>query len=188
VAVAPARHLFTVEEWDRLGRLGFFGEDDRVELIDGEIVDMTPIGDGHAACVARLTRLFSAQVAEDAVVWVQNPIRVSDRSEPQPDLALLRFRTDFYASGKPGPADVQLVVEVAETSLEYDRDRKGRLYSPAGLPEYWLVDLTANEVLVLTDPGSDGYRTSAVSPPGDTLRSRLLEQVEVRVSGMLGPS
>lgn len=183
--LAPAQHRFTVEEWDRLGQLGFFGEDDRVELVDGEIVDMTPIGDRHAACVIRLTRLFSAQVGDDALVSVQGPVRLSEHSEPQPDLALLRFRDDDYASAKPTSSDVLLVVEVADTSLRYDRDRKASLYGRSGIPECWVVDLTSDQVLVFTQPSPDGYQTSVVSRPGEMLVPQLLPAVTMATSAVL---
>ena len=114
-----------------MARAGILREDDRVELLDGEILEMTPIGSRHAACVDRLNQLFSDQVRRRAIVRIQNPIRLSERSEPQPDLTLLRPRPDFYAQAHPGPGDVLLVVEVAETSADVDRDVKVPLYSAA---------------------------------------------------------
>jgi len=184
---APTPHRFTVDEWHELGRLGFFHEEARVELIEGEIFDMPPIGDRHAACVAHLNRLAVTTTGDDAVVWVQNPIRPSYYSEPEPDLALLAFRDDFYASGKPLPADTLLVVEVANSSLPFDRDRKGPMYAKAGIPEYWIVDLAHDVVLVFTDPGPDGYQTSSTARPGDVLVPRALPQVTFAVAEILGP-
>lgn len=118
MAVRLLRRSFTVEEYYRMAQAGILTEDDRVELIEGEIIKMTPLGSRHAACVDRLTQLFSARIRGQAIVRVQNPIRLSERSEPQPDLALLRFRPDFYATAHPGPQDVLMVVEVAETSVD----------------------------------------------------------------------
>ncbi|HVX20142.1 MAG TPA: Uma2 family endonuclease [Acidimicrobiales bacterium] len=184
---APTPHRFTVDEWDELGRLGFFLEEARVELIEGAIVDMPPIGDRHAACVARFNRLAVTRAGDGAVVWVQNPIRPSYYSEPEPDLALLLPRDDFYASGKPGPADVLLVVEVAQSTLAFDRDRKGPMYAAAGIPEYWIVDVAHDVVLVFTDPGPDGYRTASTARPGDTVAPRALPQVAFAVAEILGP-
>jgi Uma2 family endonuclease len=186
ISGAPTRHRFTVDEWDELGRLGFFHEEARVELIEGEIIDMPPIGDRHAACVARLNRLTVTRAGDSAVVWVQNPIRPSHYSEPEPDLALLLPRDDFYAAGKPGPADVLLVVEVAHSTLAFDRDRKGPVYAAAGIPEYWIVDVAHEVVLVFTDPGPDGYRTSTTARPGDTLVPRSLPQVTFTIAEILG--
>ncbi len=183
---APTRHRFTVDEWDELDRLGFFHEEARVELIEGEIIDMAPIGDRHAACVDRLTRLAVLRADGLATVRVQGPVRPSRYSEPQPDVALLVLRDDFYATGKPGPADTLLVVEVADTTLAFDRDRKGPMYAAAGLPEYWVVDVANEVVLVFTDPGPDGYRTSSTARTGDSLVPRALPQVTFTVAEVLG--
>ncbi|HEX4081920.1 MAG TPA: Uma2 family endonuclease [Acidimicrobiales bacterium] len=186
ISGAPTRHRFTVDEWDELGRLGFFHEEARVELVDGEIIDMAPIGDPHAACVDRLTRLAVIRTDGLAIVRVQGPIRPSRYSEPQPDLALLAPRDDFYASGKPGPTEVLLVVEVADSTLAFDRGRKGPVYAAAGIPEYWIVNVNGAVVEVLTDPGPDGYRTSTTARPGDTLAPRSLPQVALTVAEILG--
>ncbi len=128
------RRPFTVAEYHRMAEAGVLGEDDRVELLEGEIVQMTPIGSRHAACVARLTHLFVDRLQGRAQVNVQNPVHLSERSEPQPDLALLRPRPDFYARAHPGPADVLLLVEVAETSSDVDWTVKIPLYAGAGVP------------------------------------------------------
>lgn len=155
----PVRLLkrrFTVDEYHRMARAGILSEDDRVELVEGEIVEMAPIGSRHAACVGRLTALFSAAQTA-AIVWVQNSIRLGRRSEPQPDLTLLRPRADFYASGHPGPQDVLLVVEVAETSADADREVKVPLYARAGVLEAWLVDLDRGVVEVHRRPSPERY-------------------------------
>lgn len=149
------RH-FTVEEYHRMAQAGILSEDDRVELVEGEIVEMVPIGSRHAACVGRLTALFSA-AQTGGIVWVQNPIRLGEHSEPQPDLTLLRPRGDFYASGHPGPQDVLLVVEVAETSADADREVKVPLYARAGVLEAWVVDLHGEVVEVYRKPSPEGY-------------------------------
>ncbi|MGH9068684.1 MAG: Uma2 family endonuclease [Acidimicrobiales bacterium] len=158
-AVGVRRHLFTVEEWHRMGEAGLFGEDDRVELLDGEVVDMSPIGLRHAACVKRLNQHLMRLVEGRAIVSVQDPLRLDDRSEPLPDVALLRPRADFYVSAHPVPGDTLVAIEVADTSLVYDRDRKAPHYAASGVPETWVVDLTGRQVLVMTDPGPDGYGT-----------------------------
>jgi len=124
MAAPLVRHRFTVEEYHRMGQAGILSEDDRVELIEGEIVEMAPVGSRHAACVKRLNALLSRRAGGRALVSVQDPIRLGEHSEPQPDLALLKPREDFYAAAHPGPEDVLLVIEVAETSLEYDREVK----------------------------------------------------------------
>ena len=154
---APVRYAFTTDDWRRMGEAGLFGEDDRVELLDGEVVAMSPIGSGQAACVKRLARLLSRSVGDRAILSVQDPVRLDRHSEPQPDLALLRPRPDFYAAAHPGSADILLLVEVAETSLSFDRDQKAGLYARSGVPVTWVVDLAGQEVLVLSRPGPNGY-------------------------------
>src|SRR6184192_4545534 len=132
---------FSVDEYDRMGRAGVFHEDDRMELLDGQIVEMSPIGPGHAGCVRALTSLLTRLVAGRALVSVQNPVRLGEHSEPQPDVALLVPRADAYRTAHPQPKDVLLVIEVADASLEHDRDVKVPLYAAAGVPEVWLVNL-----------------------------------------------
>ena len=180
------KRLFTVEEYHRMAQAKILGEDDRVELIEGEIVEMTPIGSRHAAIVGRLTHLFSEQVGRKAIVWVQNPIRLGEHSEPQPDISLLKPKDDFYASAHPGPEDVLLLVEVSETSAEYDREVKLPLYARFGIPEVWLVDLEGKAIEVYRDPSSEGYRE--VQTPGyDAILSPdFLPELKIPVREILG--
>ena len=152
-----SRRLFTADEYHKLGDAGVLSEDDRVELIDGELVEMSPIGRRHAACVNRLTRIFTRFVGDSSIVSVQNPLALVQRSEPQPDVMLLRPRADFYASGHPGPSDVLLIIEVAESSVEFDREVKIPRYAETGVIEVWLVDLTAGEILIHRNPAAGGY-------------------------------
>ena len=158
MAIQLVRHRFTAEEYHQMAQAGILHEDDQVELLEGEIVEMAPIGSRHAACVARLTQVFSQRLTGRAIVWVQNPIRLSEHSEPQPDLTLLRPRPDFYATAHPEPEDVLLVVEVAQTSEDYDRDVKIPIYARYGISEVWLVDLAGESVEVNRMPGPEGYR------------------------------
>lgn len=151
------RYRFTVDEYHRLAETGILGEEDRVELIDGEIVMMTPMGSRHAACLARLTQLLVELADGAAIVRVQSPVELDGRSEPEPDLALARPRADFYTSGHPRPADLLLVVEVADSSLGYDRDVKLPLYGTAGVPELWIVDLGRGCVDAYRGPFAGGY-------------------------------
>ena len=141
-----------------------FEPDDRVELVDGEVVKMSPIGTRHAACVMRLTHLMMP-VGERAIVSVQHPVQVGDFSEPEPDLALVQWRDDFYADHHPTPPDIHLVVEVADTSLRHDLLRKAPLYIAGGVPEVWVVDLVA-EVVHVTRGGTTSRlgRGDAISP------------------------
>jgi len=160
MSVRLLRRRFTVDDYHRMVEAGILSDDDRVELIDGEIIEMVAIGSRHAACVDRLARLCSAGVRNRAIVRVQNPILLSEHSEPQPDLALLRPRRDFYAAGHPGPQDILLVVEVADTSAETDREIKLPLYARAGIPEVWVVALAETHVEAHRKPSPGGYRTS----------------------------
>jgi Uma2 family endonuclease len=137
MALQVSRRLFTVHEYDQMVQAGILHEDDRVELIEGEIIEMAAIGSRHAACVNRLVQLFVMHVAGQAIVHAQNPIRLSERTEPEPDLSLLKPRPDFYAAGHPGPQDVLLVIEVADSSIGFDREIKIPLYARAGIPEVW---------------------------------------------------
>jgi hypothetical protein len=151
------RRRFTVEEYYRMGEAGILGPAERVELIEGEIVNKPVIGPRHAACVAELTRRFVLAAGERAVLWPQNPITISRDSVPEPDIALLRPRRDHYASDVVRPQDVLLVVEVADTSYRYDRDVKLRLYARAGITESWIVDLEHDGVEVFRQPGPSDY-------------------------------
>ncbi len=186
MSIQLARRLFTVEEYHQMTRAGIFTEDDRVELIEGEIVEMTPIGSHHAACVRRLNRLFSQQIGERAFVSVQDPIQIGKHSEPQPDLALLRPHQDFYASAHPTPHDILLLIEVADSSLEYDREIKVPLYARAGIPEVWLVDLPEDRVLVYRQPAAQGYQEIGQVGRGEHLTPEAFPDLIVPVHEMLG--
>ena len=151
------RYRFDVDEYARMGEAGIFTEDDRVELIDGEVREMTPIGPPHAGIVNRLNELLVTHLAGRAAVIVQNPIRLDRHTEPQPDLVVARRRKGFYTDRHPEPGDVLVVIEVADSSLRYDRTEKAPRYGRAGIPETWLVDVGAGAVTVYSDPGPEGY-------------------------------
>lgn len=185
MAVDLKRRRFNADEYERMGRAGILGEDDRVELIDGEIVEMTPIGLRHADCVNRINSSLVLAFNDVAVILVQNPIRPSDRSEPQPDLALVRRRGGLYASSHPRPADILLVAEVADTSLEYDRRVKVPLYARAGIPEVWLVDLNQETVTAYRDPRRGNYRTAHVVRRGDELAPSAFPDLVLSVADLL---
>jgi Uma2 family endonuclease len=140
-----------------MGEAGILGEEARVELIEGELIDMAPIGSRHAGTVDRLARLFFERVTT-AIVRIQNPIVLGEHSELEPDLTLLRSRDDFYTSAHPGAADVLLLVEVMDTSARYDREVKIPLYARAGIPEVWLIDLQQGWIEIYLRPSPNGYR------------------------------
>jgi Uma2 family endonuclease len=168
-----ARRHFNVAEYYRMAQAGIFSEDDRVELIEGEIIEISPIGIGHASCVDRLVTLLAEQVGRRAIVRVQNPVRLDEFSEPQPDIALLKWRDDFYSARHPLPPDVWLIAEVAETSAAYDRKVKVPLYARAGIPEVWLIDLAQDVIEVYNQPVNGVYQMLAKMRRGDALVSGL---------------
>jgi len=176
---------FTVEEYHKLAEVGILSEDDRVELIEGEIVVNSPIGSQHAACVNRLNRILSHKVRDQAIVSVQNPIHLSEHSEPQPDLALLRPHPDFYADQHPGPPDVLLVIEVAETSQEYDKSVKLPLYARHGVPEVWLVDLARRRIEVHKKPQGERYMNVQEVKGGEAIAPEALPELEVSAEEIL---
>ena len=178
------RHLFTVDEFARMGEAGVFAEDDRVELIDGEIREMTPIGPTHAVVVNLLAELLITRLAGRAYVSIRNPVRLDRHTEPQPDLAVARRRLDAYASRHPEAGDLLLVIEVADSSLRYDRVEKVPRYGGAGIPETWLVDLAAETVAVYTDLGRAGYAREQVRQRGDTIAATGVPELRLHVDEM----
>jgi Uma2 family endonuclease len=182
------RRRFTVAEYHRMAEAGILTEDDRVELIAGEIVEMSPIGSRHATVVKRGNRLFSRAVGDRALVSVQDPVDLDPYDEPQPDLALLRPRPDDYAAGHPRPADILLVVEVADTSLAADRRLKLPLYARAGVVEAWLVDLEGDALEVHREPRSTGYALIRRYQRGERAAPQALPEVVVAIDDLLPPS
>lgn len=178
---------FTVDEYHRMGEAGILSEDDRVELLAGEIVTMSPIGPLHAGTVNRLTALFSSRFRTQVIVRIQNPLLLhTEDSEPQPDVALLRPRADFYTRTHPEAHDVYLVIEVADTSVEKDRDVKFPIYARAGIPEAWLLDIVAARLEVHRHPTPDGYQDVHRFQRGQSVASQAFPDVVLRVDDLLG--
>jgi Uma2 family endonuclease len=186
MSIQLIRHRFTAHEYHRMAEVGVLRDDDRVELIEGEIVDMTPIGPRHIAVVNRLTQALVRACGDGAIVQIRASIRLDPHSEPQPDVVLLRPRADYYDKAVPGPESVLLLVEVAETSLPYDRRVKLRLYARAGVPEVWLVDLVRNQVEVHREPTPEGYSREETVGPGDRLVPTALPGVSLSPADILG--
>ena len=157
------RRLLTLDEYHTMGVAGVLKVDDRIELIEGELIEMAPIGSRHVAKVNWLARLLSQCVGDQAIVSVQNPIALPPHNEPQPDLALLKPRADFYEGKLAGPADILLVIEVSDTTLAYDRDSKMPIYARHGIVEAWLVDIQAQTGSIDQEPGKKGYRRLLLS-------------------------
>lgn len=179
------RHRLSVEQYEQMIDTGILSEEDRLELIRGEIIDKMPIGDSHSASVKKLNRRFGRTFGDAVMVGVQDPIRLLD-SEPEPGISLLVPREDFYESGKPRAVDILLLVEVADTSLEIDREVKGPLYAEAGVREYWIVNLIERCLEVHRDPTPDGqYRDIAVLRPGDQVEIAALPGFKFAVADLL---
>jgi Uma2 family endonuclease len=182
----PRRHWLTVDDYYRMAEVGILDPEARVELIDGEIIDMAPPGSPHAATVHYLTEVFVRAVEGRATVLVQNPVRLSKYSEPQPDLALLRRRDDFYRERHPQPDDVLLIVEIAASSLRFDRDTKLPLYARHGIPEMWLVDLGSRGLSRYRAPQQGSYTLVDEPDLGTTLEVSTLSGVTVDLQRLFG--
>lgn len=178
------RHRFDVTEYHRMLEVGLLTEDDRVELIGGEIVDMTPIGWRHMRCVNRLNQLLvPLAIAQGYVVSVQNPVRLGIRDEPEPDFALL---ADEPRGDLPTPEDAPLFIEVSDSSLPYDREIKLPLYARSGVLEVWIVDLQGRKVEIHAEPSPDGYRAIRVFTSGEQVYSQTMEWLSLSVDEALG--
>ena len=181
----PTPHRFTVDEYHRMGQIGVLQPDARLELIQGEILDMTPIGSQHASIVGRLIKLLVQQVGDHAFVNAQNPLWLSQRSELVPDVMLLKPRDDDYEQELPRPADVLLLIEVADTSLDHDRNTKLPLYASAKIPEVWIVNLRERVVEVYTNPTQKGYADLHRTVPGEILRPQALSSCSIPLQAVL---
>ena len=181
VETETARRRFTREEYHRMGEVGILKPTDRVELIRGEVIEMSPIGPRHSAFVDNLTQLLVTRLAGQAIVSVQNPVVLADDSEPQPDLKVLRRRS--YKERTADAADTHLLIEVAETSLRFDRSVKLRLYAETGIPEYWVVDCVAEAIEIHRAPDRDGYRdVTRVTGGGATVSPQAFPDVTLTLA------
>jgi len=180
------RHRLTVAQYHRMGETGVLPPDARVELIEGEVVDMAPIGTRHGGTVKWLNRTLSEAVGQRAIVAVQDPLRLGDRSEPQPDLMLLKPRADSYRAAHPTAADVLLLIEVSDTTARYDREIKLVLYARHGVAEVWIVDLDHGQLSVHRHPADGGYgESSATAQPG-VLTALALPGVAIDLTRLFG--
>ncbi len=185
-AVMPARHKLDVRDYERMVDAGILGKQDRVELIGGEILDMAPIGRSHGSLVAALNQALILACHGRAIVFTQSSLWLDKWNVPQPDFAVLRFRSDFYATGsRPGPADALLVVEVADSSLRYDLEVKLPLYAGAGIPEYWIVDVQERLVDAYRRPEGGGYAEKAAHRGGDQVALAAAPDLIVTIPLML---
>ena len=183
----PARRMFTADEYQGMAAAGILHEDDHVELLEGEIIQMAAIGGRHIATVNRLNDWLTVRLSGKAIVSIQNSIRLSRRSEPEPDVVVLRWRDDFYADPAPPPASaVLLIIEVADSSLPYDRETKIPLYAEAGIPEVWLVDLVHQRVTVYRQPEGSAYQHVTTHERDAVLTLLAFPDLALPVIAMLG--
>jgi len=184
MSVSVSRRLFRTKEFRDMIEAGVFQEDDRLELVDGEIVEMAPIGNRHATCVRKLIEIFQ-QVGNRALMDVQNPLGISEDDDFYPDVVLLKPRADKYAGGIPGASDTLLVIEVADTTLRFDRSIKKPRYAAAGAAELWIVDLQGLRVWVHRKPLEGDYGEVFEARPGDVLNVPGVPDVEVPVADLV---
>ena len=181
-----ARYRFDVHQYHAMAKAGVLKEDDRVELIDGEIVAMSSIGPAHVGAVNSSNMFWAIRLGGRAIVQIQNPIRLDERNQPQPDIAILKLKDDFYRSGLAGPDDVLLLIEVSDTSLRYDRRIKLALYARFGIPEFWIVNIRARSIEVYTDPVNGEYTSLQTFRRGQTITPTAFPDVVLPVSDVIG--
>jgi len=184
--VEVIRHRFTVAEYMRMVEVGLLSEDSRVELIRGEIIETGAISISHAATIRRLIALLSQAFGEQVILSVYNPVWLDDESLPQADIAALIFIDNFYGDRHPGPDDVLLLIEVADSSLSYDRRVKSSLYGAAGIAEYWIVNLPERQIEVYRESRPNGYRAITIYTSGETVSPLAFPDVVVNVDDILG--
>ncbi len=187
MVIAAKKKLFTVDEYYEMARVGILTESDHVELIEGEIVEMSPIGSRHQAIVDELAYIFFNAVGDRARLRIQGPLRLADVTEPQPDVQLLTQREDRYVNNHPTQLDALLVVEVADTSLAYDREYKSTVYSMRGVPELWVLDVNSPRLFVMREPAELGYRVIMELEAGDVISPLALPDLSFAVSDLLAP-
>ena len=180
------KKLFTIDDYYRMAEAGILKPEDRVELIEGEIVEMSPIGNRHAGCVNRINDLFTFLFRGKAIVTVQNPARLNEYNELQPDIILAKPRSDYYSSRHPTSQDIYLVVEIADTTLRKDRNLKLPIYSRLGIAELWIGDLQHDRLLVFRNPAGNSYKTSLTFHRGDSLSVAFFRENTFKVEDLLG--
>jgi Uma2 family endonuclease len=185
MAIEVSRRRFTVHDYHRMVDAGILCEDDRVELIRGEILLMSPIGPRHNAAILRGNQMLSRLVGDRAIVGVQGSVRLDEYDEPQPDLYLLRPKDDFYASGHAGPRDILLIIEVADSSLEYDQTIKLELYAETQVPEYWIADIRSERLIAYSEIHQSKYGVVREYSRGSNIAPRLLPELQIPVDALL---
>ena len=186
-AAAPTRRRFTVAEYYAMADAGILSENDRVELLDGDFIVMPPVGNWHAFSVNSIVAIFPSTLLEDrAILSVQNPVRLDNYNEPQPDAMLLRWRDDFYRNGHPAPGDVLLLIEVADSTVEFDRTVKLPAYARAGIPELWIAARPERRIEAYTEPAGNEYATVRYFGPGETVAPQAFPDITLAVNRIIG--
>jgi Uma2 family endonuclease len=183
---AIAQRLWTVDEYYRMAETGILKPDERVELIEGVVVAIPPIGPEHAGSVDRLGDLMRSLLGSTVIVRGQNPVHLKEGSEPEPDLAVVRRRDNYYRDSHPTAMDTLLIIEIADSSLAYDRLVKGKLYAEAGIQDYWIANLVDDQIEVHRDPSPDGYRSVRIARRGDTIQPVAFPDMMLTVADILG--
>lgn len=177
MATVVAKRLIDVDDYYKMAEVGILRPDDNVELINGEIINMSPIGSKHAGTINRLARILIEKLKGKAIVSIQNPIRLDQLNEPEPDIAILKPKSDDYFSSHPKAADVLLLIEVADTSIAFDREVKLPLYAKYQIPEYWIIDLISRKIEVYTNPINGSYPSKSIYG-----QDEILQFMEMRVN------
>jgi Uma2 family endonuclease len=185
IEFVPTHHKMSAPQFQKLANAGAF-EDAHVELFDGEIFNMSPVGAEHAALVRRLTEALREVFGKKYIIAVQDPIRLDDYTQPQPDLTVLHRRDDFYAAKLPEPADILLVIEVADTTRLYDRNTKMPRYARSSIPELWIIDVPTKQIEQYTQPREAGYRTVQYHSQGETLTCTSIENLTLAIDDIFG--
>ena len=186
MAVQLLRQLFTVDQYYKMQDAGVFTGNERVELIKGEIIKMSPMGIRHSACVKCLAELFILRLAQTVTVGIQDSVRLNNTSEPQPDISLLQRRSDFYRTQQPQPENVFLLIEVSDTTIKYDREIKVPLYAENNIVEVWLVNLNETCLEVYRQPKGNGYENVQTFKKGETVTIQAFPNVSFNVDEILG--
>jgi Uma2 family endonuclease len=186
MGIALNRYHFTVDDFNFLHDQGKFKPDDRLELIEGEIYEMSPIGSFHARCVDFLSNMLAALLFRKCIVRTQSPVILNDLNQPQPDLAVIRYQEDFYKHSHPKASDILLVIEVSDTTVELDRNIKFPKYASAHIPEAWLIDLRAERIEVHSDPKEETYGTVRIYQRGEEIFSETIPEIKFSVDNILG--
>ncbi|TBR61667.1 Uma2 family endonuclease [Mastigocladus laminosus UU774] len=180
--------LWTVQEYHRMAETGILGEDERVELLEGKIIWMSAKGTAHCSAVGRTYKLLEKLLGNQAWISIQDPIALNQRSEPEPDIAVVKIDSLDYADHHPTPNEVYLIIEVADTSLKFDCETKGKAYAQAGITDYWVLDVLNRQLYVLREPNEDGYQSQVILAEDGTISLKQFPNVQIRILEMLPPA